>query len=52
MVYSNTAVYVGNEYGKSGHYFHYFEALNDVFKMQFSLLHFHTLKGKSGTGLT
>ena len=33
MVYSNTVVYGGNEYGKSGHfYFHFFEALNTLNK--------------------
>ena len=36
MVYSNTAVYGGNGYGKSSHvYFHFFEALNDAFDLQF-----------------
>ena len=30
--HSNTAVYGGNEYGKSGHFF---EALNDAFKVHF-----------------
>ena len=37
MVYSNTAVYGGNEYGKSGHLsvFHFFDALNDAIEVQF-----------------
>ena len=36
----------GNEYGKPGHlyYFHFFEALNDAFEVQFvSGLHLYTL---------
>ena len=46
MVYSNTAVYGGNEYGIkiwSLVYFHLFEALNDAFEVQFSGLHSYTL---------
>ena len=46
-LFCNTAVYGGNEYGKSGHlivYFHSFQALNDAFEVQFfSGLHFYTL---------
>ena len=46
MVYSNTAVYGGNEYGKSSHLFycHFFEALYDAFEVHFfQELHFYTL---------
>ena len=32
-VSSNTAVYGGNEYGKSGHLFLLFEALNDALEV-------------------
>ena len=36
-IYSNTALYGGNEYGKSGHLsiFTFFKALNDAFEVQF-----------------
>ena len=43
MVYSNTVVYGGNEYGEFGHLSIFtFEAL-DAFEVQFSGLHFYTL---------
>ena len=47
MVYSNTTVYGGNQYGQTGHLciLYFFEALiNDAFKVQFfSGLHFYIL---------
>ena len=48
MVYSNTIVYGGNEYGISVTcIFSLFEALNNTFEVHFSGFHFYTLSQNS-----